>query len=63
LLVRVGPEALSDLVRREGVAPMVKGGRTSKGWVHVDPAVVAGTSELAAWIGRAKDVVRNVERP
>ena len=38
LLVRVGAEHQADLLAADGVEPMVKGGRTSRGWVHVDAA-------------------------
>ena len=50
LLVRVGPDRQADLLASEGVEPMVMGGRASRGWVHVDPAVLADDTELREWL-------------
>lgn len=61
LLVRVGPEAMSEVVAFEGVEPMTTGGRTSKGWVRVDPGSIASPAELSRWVERAESVVRDLD--
>ena len=58
LLVRVGAEHQADLLADEGVEPMVKGGRTSRGWVHVDPPLVATDAGLREWLDRGVAVAR-----
>ena len=58
LLVRVGPEHQGDLLADEGVEPMVMGGRPSRGWVHVDPAVVAEDAALREWTERGVAAAR-----
>ena len=58
LLVRVGPEHQGDLLADEGVEPMVKGGRTSRGWVHVEPHVVDDDSALREWLDRGVAAAR-----
>jgi TfoX/Sxy family transcriptional regulator of competence genes len=58
LLVRVGPEHQRDLLAVEGVEPMVKGGRTSRGWVHVQPQVVRDDAALREWLERGVAAAR-----
>jgi TfoX/Sxy family transcriptional regulator of competence genes len=58
LLVRVGADAQAALLDQEGVSPMVKGGRTSRGWVHVDPHVVADDPSLHVWLDRGVAAAR-----
>ncbi len=58
LLVRVGADAQAALLERNGVGPMVKGGRTSRGWVHVDPHVVAEDTALHEWLDRGAAAAR-----
>ena len=58
LLVRVGPEHQADLVAEPGVEPMVKGGRASRGWVHVQPEVVDDDSALREWLERGVAAAR-----
>lgn len=58
LLVRVGPEHQADLLRDPGVEPMVMGGRASRGWVHVDPVVVADDVALREWLDRGVAAAR-----
>ncbi len=58
LLVRVGAEHQADLLAGEGVEPMVKGGRTSRGWVHVDSVVVADDDALGEWLDRGVAAAR-----
>lgn len=52
LLVGVGPEEQAALVVRAGVEPMVMKGRASRGWVHVDPAVLGDDEVLREWVER-----------
>ena len=58
LLVRVGADAQAVLLEQDGVAPMVKGGRTSRGWVHVSPEVVDGADDLQEWVERGVAAAR-----
>jgi TfoX/Sxy family transcriptional regulator of competence genes len=58
LLVRVGPEHQGDLLRSEGVEPMVMGGRASRGWVHVAPEVVTEDASLREWLDRGVEAAR-----
>jgi len=58
LLVRVGADAQAALLDLAGVAPMVKGGRTSRGWVHVDPPVVEDDAALREWLDRGVAAAR-----
>lgn len=50
LLVRVGTDQQADLLATEGVEPMVMGGRVSRGWVHVDPVLLADDGTLREWL-------------
>jgi TfoX/Sxy family transcriptional regulator of competence genes len=52
LLVRVAREEQESLVGRDGVEPMVMGGRASRGWVHVSPAALGDDTVLAEWVHR-----------
>jgi TfoX/Sxy family transcriptional regulator of competence genes len=58
LLVRVGADAQAALLERDGVAPMAQGGRTSRGWVRVDPRVVADEGALLEWLDRGVAAAR-----
>jgi TfoX/Sxy family transcriptional regulator of competence genes len=59
LLLRVGKERYDAAVVRQGVSPMVMGGRTMTGYVRADPATLtAGT--LKAWLGEAVAFVRTL---
>ena len=53
LLVRVGPDQQAGLLAAEGVEPMVMGGRTSRGWVHV-LATRSSTAATPCAVGRAR---------
>jgi len=63
LLVRVGPDEQESLVGREGVEPMVMGGRASRGWVSVDPSVVVDDHDLRSWTDRGVAAARSALRP
>ncbi|GGL26397.1 TfoX/Sxy family protein [Phycicoccus endophyticus] len=58
LLVRTGRELFAGLVRRPGVAPMVMGGRTSRGWVHVAPDALGDDASLREWVEVAVSAAR-----
>lgn len=62
LLVRVRPEHQADLVAIEGVAPMVMGSRSSRGWVTVDPRLLADDVALREWLERGVATARGVTR-
>ena len=55
---QVAADAQAALLEQDGVAPMVKGGRTSRGWVHVDPHVVAADAALGEWLDRGVAAAR-----
>lgn len=50
LLVRVGAARADEFVRTTAAQPMEMGGRTMRGWVHVDGEHVDSRSQLAEWI-------------
>ncbi len=58
LLVRVGRADQEALVDRQGVEPMVMGGRTSRGWVTVGLDVVADDDALREWVARGVSAAR-----
>ncbi|MDF3045986.1 MAG: hypothetical protein K0R30_2214 [Ornithinibacter sp.] len=62
LLVRVGAEHQDELLEEDGVAPMVMGGRVSRGWVHVDPRVLDEEPALGRWLERGVAAARAVSR-
>lgn len=51
LLVRVGAARAEQLVETTAARPMEMGGRTMRGWVHVDGEHVRSGRELGKWIG------------
>jgi hypothetical protein len=63
LLVRVGPEHQDDLLGEDGVEPMVMGGRSSRGWVHVHPHVVVADEALRGWLERGVAAARASVNP
>ena len=50
LLVRLRPEDQDDALAQPGVEPMVMGGRSSRGWVHVSPDVLGSDEALRDWV-------------
>lgn len=50
LLVRVGAGRAERLLRTTAAQPMAMGGRTMRGWVHVDGAEVRSRRRLCNWI-------------
>jgi len=58
LLVRVGPDQQAGLLAAEGVEPMVMGGRSSRGWVHVSPDVLGSNEDLHEWVARGVAAAR-----
>jgi TfoX/Sxy family transcriptional regulator of competence genes len=57
LLVRTGKQDFERHLTDPAARPMTMGGRSSRSWILVDGAAVAGEDELARWIGRALDFV------
>lgn len=57
LLVRVDPGAAGELLALSHVEPMQMGGRTMRGWLHVDPT---GPDDLADWVERSLAYVRTL---
>lgn len=58
LLVRLAPDDQAAALAEPGVEPMVMGGRSSRGWVHVDPAVLGPDDALAGWVARGVAAAR-----
>jgi TfoX/Sxy family transcriptional regulator of competence genes len=52
LLVRVAAGQSAALTRRDHVAPMVMGGRTSSTWLRVSPEGLRTRRQLQAWVAR-----------
>ncbi|KAA1430026.1 TfoX/Sxy family protein [Mycolicibacter arupensis] len=50
LLVRAGVARADELVRTTAAQPMEMGGRTMRGWVHVDGEHVGSRHQLAEWL-------------
>jgi TfoX/Sxy family transcriptional regulator of competence genes len=50
LLVRVGAARAEQLLRTTPAQPMEMGGRTMRGWVHVDGEHLGSRRRLAEWI-------------
>lgn len=57
LMVRVGREALEQMLRLPHVHPMTFGGRRLSGFVVVDPAGYRTDAALKAWLRRGIDLV------
>lgn len=60
LLVRVAPDDVPALLRRDGVETMVMGGREMHNWLLVSPAVITTKRRLAPWVRRAVAFVRTL---
>lgn len=63
LLVRVGAERAEQLVATNAAEPMEMGGRTMRGWVHVDGEQVHSRRELAKWVDVGIDAATNAKGP
>ncbi|HXM58559.1 MAG TPA: TfoX/Sxy family protein [Candidatus Dormibacteraeota bacterium] len=57
LLVSTARDDYEALLGEPGARPMVMGGRTSRRWLLVDGATVAGAPALRTWIDRARAYV------
>ena len=60
LLVRVDPATSAGVLTEPSVRPFEMGNRTSKGWVLVDPAGVAGDADLRRWVQRSTAYARTL---
>ena len=58
LLVRVDRADQDELVRQNGVTPMVMGERRSRTWVSVTHEALADDTELEAWVERGAAAAR-----
>jgi TfoX/Sxy family transcriptional regulator of competence genes len=56
-LVRVAKDDFDEYIKDKGANPMVMAGRSSKGWIRVDKAVLDRDAALQKWIDRAKEFV------
>lgn len=50
LMLRVGLEAMDELLDIDGVRPFDKTGRPMKGWVLVEASETAEDAQLSSWI-------------
>lgn len=57
LMVRVGPEGLSEALAQPGAEPMTMTGRTMRGFVVVSGDALEEDEALADWIERARAFV------
>ncbi|MGL4178609.1 MAG: TfoX/Sxy family protein [Dermatophilaceae bacterium] len=62
LLVRLRPEDQDAALAEPGVEPMVMGGRSSRGWVYVDPAGLDDEAALRVWVDRGVAAARAAAR-
>lgn len=60
LMVRVGPDGMSDALALPHSGPMVMGERTMGGFVLVDPPGLASDADLHAWIERGVAFARSL---
>lgn len=52
ILVRVDPEEQDDLIASTSAGPMIMGGRSVSGWLHVSGTDVDSDADLAPWVKR-----------
>jgi TfoX/Sxy family transcriptional regulator of competence genes len=55
LIVRLDPEDYDDGVAEPGARPFDMTGRPMKGWILVDPEVIASDEDLAGWVDAGAD--------
>jgi len=59
-LVRVEPSTVDKLVASTAAEPMEMGGRTMRGWVHVDGSALRTKRQLSAWARRGTAMARSL---
>ncbi|MDO5710952.1 MAG: TfoX/Sxy family protein [Micrococcales bacterium] len=60
LMVRIDPSEADALLDGERVRLVEMRGRQMRGWLHVEPEVVAGDRELREMVGRGAAYVRSL---
>jgi len=60
LLVRADRERAVDLVRQDGVEPMVMRGRPMAGWLRVTGPALSGEADVARWVAVGLGVAREL---
>ncbi|MES2137951.1 MAG: TfoX/Sxy family protein [Pseudomonadota bacterium] len=50
LVVRLGPNGASAAAKQEGVAPLMLGKRTARGFVRVDPDALKTNEQIDHWV-------------
>lgn len=63
LVVRVGPEANDEALRRPHTRPMDFTGRPMKGYVYVSPAGTRGAASLTSWLAQGQRFVASRPAP
>lgn len=60
LMVRVDPAEAEELLRTDGVGPMVMRDRELAGWLLVEPDALVSEEEMERWVGVGADYVRTL---
>lgn len=60
LMLRVGVEAMDELLDIDGVKPFDKTGRPMNGWVLVEESETAEDAQLARWVDRGVSVAASL---
>ncbi len=53
VMVRLDPDIMDEVLKKEGCVPMDFTGRTMKGFVYVDPDVLNTLKNMEYWVGLA----------
>jgi len=62
LILRVGEQRVTELMRQPGVRPMDLTGKVMKAWTTVLPAAIKTDAELARFTGMAVEFVSTLPR-
>lgn len=60
MMLRVDPDASSDLLAVDGIAPMVMRERAIKGWLLLDPDVLGDGAALETYVARGVGFARTL---
>ena len=52
LMARTDPDEKDDLILKDGVAPMIHGGREMKGFLNIEPLALETDRDLEFWIDK-----------
>ena len=60
LMARVDRDQTDELLRTDGVEPMVMAGRETRGWLRVAAQELDTDEQLAVWVRRSVDYARTL---